>query len=204
MARPRKCCAARPLGVLARHTEQVPETAKVSNTGTDGRRNACNSRVAHGRTDMTSSANSSGSLQLPRRSSTVGANAIAQWLHDNGLEPELDGWNATIVLSAVLRDVPAHETSETTRFEIELEPERWTLCFRHGGLVSRIRVAELATVDGRDDHDLLVLTPQLRDLGQLLRRLEHRHAFRFHRDVAEVRSNHPPIEGAALRWLSRL
>jgi len=95
---------------------------------------------------MTSSANSSGSLQLPRRSSTVGANAIAQWLHDNGLEPELDGWNATIVLSAVLRDVPAHETSETTRFEIELEPERWTLCFRHGGLVSRIRVAELATV----------------------------------------------------------
>ena len=84
---------------------------------------------------MTSSANSSGSFQLPRRSSTVGANAIAQWLHDNGLEPELDAWNATIVLSAVLRDVPAQETSDTTQFEIELEPEMWTLCYRHDGRV---------------------------------------------------------------------
>jgi hypothetical protein len=120
------------------------------------------------------------------------------------LELAGNDWRATIVLPVMLHDVLAGSQPTETRFELELEPDKWGLCFSHGGRTSRIRVADMAKVDGSDDHELLVITPQLRDLGRLLRHLEHRHALRFHRDSAEVRTEHPPIKDAALRWLARL
>lgn len=153
---------------------------------------------------MTSAANSSGEIQIPSPSPTVGSNAVKQWLRENGLESATSDWRATIVLPVMLRDVLAGSEAVETRFEVELEPDKWSLCFSHAGRTSRIRVADLASVDGCDDHDLLVITPQLRDLGRLLRQLEQRHALSFHRDSAEVRTEHPPIKDAALRWLARL
>lgn len=153
---------------------------------------------------MTTSANSSGGFKIPRLSPTVGSTAVARWLRDNGLDSAASDWRATIVLPVMLRDVLTTLPPAETRFELELQPEKWGLCFSHAGRTSRIRVADMAAVDGCDDHDLLVITPQLRDLGRLLRHLEHRHALRFHRDSAEVRTEHPPIKDAALRWLARL
>jgi hypothetical protein len=153
---------------------------------------------------MPSSANSSGGFKIPRPSPTVGATAVTQWLRENGLELAATDWKATIILPVMLRDVLASSQPVETRFEVELEPDKWRLCFSHAGQTSRIRVADMAAVDGCDDHNLLVITPQLRDLGRLLRQLERRHALRFHRDSAEVRTEHPPIKDAALRWLARL
>jgi len=147
------------------------------------------------------SADSSGSFRIVR-SSTVGANAVTRWLRENGLSPELGGWKASIRLVVAVQHV--NELADPTRFEIELEPEMWALSFSHQGRTSRIRIAEIATVDGCDDHNLLVVTPQLRDLGRLLRQLERRHALRFHRDTAEVRTDYPLIKDAALRWISGL
>ena len=152
---------------------------------------------------MTSSGNSSGGSNVPRPPPTVGSNAVSQWLRENGLDVAADGWRATIVLPIAVHDVLAGSAAET-RLEVELEPDKWGLCFSHAGRTSRIRVADMAAVDGCDDHDLLVITPQLRDLGRLLRHLEERHAVRFHRDSAEVRTEHAPIKDAALRWLARL
>jgi hypothetical protein len=152
---------------------------------------------------MTSSANSSGGFKIPKPSPTVGATAVSRWLRENGLEPATTDWRATIVLPVMLHDVVTDQPTET-RLEVELEPDKWRLCFSHAGRTSRIRVADMAAVDGCDDHDLLVITPQLRDLGRLLRHLEQRHALRFHRDSAEVRTEHPTIKDAALRWLARL
>ena len=152
---------------------------------------------------MRSSANSSGEFLLPRPSRTVGSDAVARWLRENGLESSLRAWTATIVLQPAMY-VPGVAALGATRFQVELEPDMWSLCFSHAELTSRIRVCELPTVDGRDDHNLLVITPQLRDLGQLLRQLERRHAFRFHRELAEVRSNHPTIKDTAQRWVAGL
>ncbi|MEP6866439.1 MAG: hypothetical protein ABJE66_37825 [Deltaproteobacteria bacterium] len=104
----------------------------------------------------------------------------------------------------MLRDVLTGSQPTETRFEVELEPDKWGLCFSHAGRTSRIRVSDMATVDGCDDHELLVITPQLRDLGRLLRQLELRHSVQFHRDSAEVRTEHPTIKDAALRWLAQL
>jgi hypothetical protein len=153
---------------------------------------------------MTSSANSSGGFKVPKVSPTVGSSAISLWLRENGLEAADKNWRATIVLPVVLRDVLSTTPPTETWFEVELEPDKWGLCFCHAGRTSRIRVTDMATVDGCDDHELLVITPQLRDLGRLLRHLEHRHAVRFHRDAAEVRTEHSTIKDAALRWLARL
>jgi hypothetical protein len=154
---------------------------------------------------MTSSANSSGGFRIPNRASTVGASAVARWLHENRVEPSVADWSATITIRVVVQQVPIDAGAvSTTHFQLHLEPDSWGLRFFHAGSVSCIRVADIACIDGCDQHQLLFITPQLRDLGRLLRQLEHRHALRFHRDALEVRTNVPSLEEAAMRWLARL
>src|SRR6185312_10788992 len=61
------------------------------------------------------------------------------------------------------------EFDETTssRFHLDIYLEEWGVFFCHAGQSSRIRVTDMAFVHGRDDFQLLGVTPQLKDIGWL-------------------------------------
>lgn len=137
---------------------------------------------------------------------TSGMLAARAWLDARALSaPALIRWHATIVLGIDdwTPDLELDET-EDTRFRIEIYSEEWGYLFCHRGRASWIRVTDIPFVHGRDDFQLLRVSPPLKDLGRLLRSVEKQHGLRFERDHALVRTNLPNAEAGIRRWVQSL
>jgi hypothetical protein len=96
------------------------------------------------------------------------------------------------------------EDAGATRLQIFIYAEEWGFRFTHRGQWSWIRVTDIPFAHGRDDHQLLALTPPLKYLADLVRELENRHSSSFRRDLALVRSTLPDAEDAIRRWVLEL
>jgi hypothetical protein len=128
------------------------------------------------------------------------------WLNGRGLAvPKLTRWSVEIALDAEPGPVRADFDERTaTRFHIDIYAEEWGFFFCHAGRASWIRVTDVPFVHGRDDFNLLDVTPPLRELGALLGELEHHHAVDFPRDRALVRTNLPYSEARIRAWIESL
>jgi hypothetical protein len=137
---------------------------------------------------------------------TAGMLAAAAWLSQRSLSPPLvTSWHALVALG-VTGEVPAADADDRveTRFHVEIFAQEWGFFFCHGGRASWIRVTDIPFVHGRDDHRLLPVTPPLKEIGGLMRRLEQRHGLRFRRDLALVRTNLAGAEPAIRKWVDAL
>jgi hypothetical protein len=156
---------------------------------------------------MSSSRGALGARASGARSwSSVGAIAAATWVRGRGLATTgLSRWHIEIQLDVIDAPAPAEYDEVTaTRFHLDIYTEEWGHYFCHSGRSSWIRVTDLAFVHGRDDHQLLTLTPPLPEIGRLVRQLEQKHAFKFRRDHALVRTNIAHGEAMIRTWLSTL
>jgi hypothetical protein len=140
-------------------------------------------------------------------SANSGALSAAAWLTSLGLNPPSGTlrWHAEISMDTV--DGPArveYDEHKDTRFHLDIYSEEWGFFFCHAGRVSWIRITDIPFVHGRDDHQLLLQTPALPDIGKLLRSLEEKHHVRFQRQHAIVRTNVVAAEPVIRRWLLTL
>ena len=139
-------------------------------------------------------------------STTAGAVAAGEWLRGVGATPPtMQRWHVEIALD-VVNGRPPSEFDETTatRFHLDIYAEEWGVFFCHAGRASWIRVTDIAFVHGRDDFKLLGVTPPLKDIGMLLRRMEQTHQVRFQRAHAWVRTNLANVEPAIRSWVATL
>jgi len=138
--------------------------------------------------------------------SSVGATAAATWLRARRIgSPDPTRWHVEVALDVANGPARAdYDEATATRFHIDIYAEEWGHYFCHGGRSSWIRVTDLAFVHGRDDHQLLTLTPPLPDVGRLVRQLEQRHGVRFMREHALIRTNLPTAERAVRQWVEAL
>jgi hypothetical protein len=139
-------------------------------------------------------------------SATAGALAAAAWVRDRGTSPPTTTrWNVEIALDVLDQRAPSeYDDATSTRFHLDIYAEEWGFFFCHGGHSSWIRVTDIAFVHGRDDFQLLSLTPPLRDVGALLRKFEQINRVKFHRQHALVKTNLPTIEPAIRSWIASL
>lgn len=138
--------------------------------------------------------------------STLGSLSAAAWLSARGATaPTLERWHVEVALDVVQKRAPS-EFDETTssRFHLDIYLEEWGVFFCHAGQSSRIRVTDIAFVHGRDDFQLLGVTPQLKDIGWLLRHVESRHGLEFMRAHADIRTNVANVEPAVRSWIASL
>lgn len=146
------------------------------------------------------------SLSRYDAATTAGTLAARAWLLARNLSATgLLRWHAEILLDVA--DQPARsefEESVDTRFRIDLYSEEWGFLFCHAGQASWIRVTDVPFVHGRDDFRLLDHIPPLRELGALVRSVEHRHGLRLHRRHALVKTNLPASESSIRRWVEAL
>ena len=137
---------------------------------------------------------------------TAGVLAARSWLAARGVSaPALTRWHASVLLAP--DDAPPPEQLDEridTRFQIEIFSEEWGFLFCHAGQASWIRITDIPFAHGRDDFRLLELTPALKDLGLLLRRIERHHRIQFRREHALVRTNVPDAERAIRSWVASL
>ena len=156
---------------------------------------------------MSSSRGALGARASSSRSwASVGATAAASWVRGRGLVTTgLSRWHVEIQLDVVDRPAPAdYDEASATRFHVDIYNEEWGHFFCHGGRSSWIRVTDLAFVHGRDDFQLLDLTPPLPEIGRFVRQLEQKHAIQFRRDLALIRTNIAGAERAIRSWLGTL
>jgi len=101
---------------------------------------------------------------------------------------------------------PVTDFDETTasRFHLDMYSEEWGMFFCHRGKSSWIRVTDIPFVHTRDDFSLLAITPALKEVGALVRKLEQMHDLKFRRDLALVRSNIAGAEPRARAWLNEI
>jgi hypothetical protein len=136
----------------------------------------------------------------------AGALASASWSADRGITvPTGTRWHVEILLD--VGDTTAagdYDEATASRFHIDIYSEEWGFYFCHTGRCSWIRVTDQPFIHGRDEYNLLGLTPGLKDIGQLLRHLENKFKLRFRRDLALVRTNLPKAEPAIRAWLATL
>lgn len=130
--------------------------------------------------------------------SNTGPLATAAWLVERGLISSEARWYAEILLST--SSLPPDEESPTL-LRVELFSEEWGFAFRHAGKASWIRVTDVPFVHGRDDHNLLAVTPALRTFGALVRNIEARFDVRFAPDEAVIRSSLFGAEPAIRAWI---
>lgn len=135
----------------------------------------------------------------------TGPLAAAAWLVARDVMPDGPQWSVKYVFDAdreATFELDEHATS--TRFQLEIYAQEWGFVFRHGARVSWIRVTDIAFVHGRDDHGLLRETPNLRDVGALLRRLEHRFEVALPRESVLVQTSLVGAETVLRDWALRL
>lgn len=137
---------------------------------------------------------------------TTGARSAASWLGERGIVvPTGTRWHAEVLLDVIDARAPSeHDESTATRFHLDMYMEEWGFYFCHAGRCSWVRVTDQPFVHGRDDYNLLGLTPSLADIGQLLRHLELKHKIRFRREHANIRTNIPHGEPAIRAWVAAL
>lgn len=116
-----------------------------------------------------------------------------------------DRWYVEIALD-VIASSAAYEFDETTatRFHLDIYREEWGVWFCHGGRSSRIVCSDVVRVHGADQFNLLAIMPRLRDIGDLIRRLESARGIHFARDHAAVCTNLPATEPAIRAWVDAL
>ncbi|HEY5951974.1 MAG TPA: hypothetical protein VIV40_41040 [Kofleriaceae bacterium] len=137
---------------------------------------------------------------------TAGALASATWLRGRGATPpSTTRWHVEIALDVVNERAPSEfDEATATRFHLDIYTEEWGFFFCNHGRSSWIRVTDIAFVHGRDDFQLLTWTPALKDIGQLLRRIEREHHIAFQRSHASIKTNLPNIEPEIRAWLATL
>lgn len=129
---------------------------------------------------------------------TMGARASAAWLEDRGLDTrQTTQWYVEITLIAP-------DTDYDVGFELNIYPEEWGYILRAGSRVSSIRITDIPFVHGRDDHQLLSVTPELANIGRLVTFIETRKAVVFHRTQAHVRSNLARATSVVRAWLNMI
>lgn len=140
----------------------------------------------------------------PPAAITAGSVDSADWLRARGITTTYLNWFVEVALAT--GDEPANITwgEADTRFHIYIYPGEWSYLFSHAGLVSWIRIAERPFVHHRDDHELLAITPPLREVSSLARALEARHGIELRRDRALVRSNLTGVDGCVHGWVAQL
>jgi hypothetical protein len=116
-----------------------------------------------------------------------------------------DRWYVEIALD-VIASSAAYEFDDTTatRFHLDIYREEWCVWFCHRGRSSRIVCSDVVRVHGADQFNLLAIMPRLRDIGDLIRRLESAHGIHFARDHAAICTNLPAIEPAIRAWVDAL
>jgi hypothetical protein len=142
----------------------------------------------------------------PAGSQSLGGAAAVQWLAQRKLSAtSVLRWHVEIALDVVEAPAPKDFDALTaTRFHIDIYSEEWGVFFCHAGRSSWVRITDIAFVHGRDDFGLLATMPPLKDVGALLRRLEHQHGVQLQRGFAAVRTNLANAEPAIRRWIASL
>jgi hypothetical protein len=119
--------------------------------------------------------------------------------------PQLGRWHVTALLATGDQPpAPDIDDRRDSRFRIEIYSEEWGYFFCHGGQASWVRVTDIAFAHGRDDFELLAMTPALEDIGQLLGQIEVRHRMWFRREHALIITNVASAESAARNWVRSL
>ena len=116
-----------------------------------------------------------------RREVPLGGKAASAWLSARGLEASTSRWSVLIALDT--------GDANDTRFHLAIDGNEWGYCFVRGSGMSWIRVTTAAFVHERDDFGLLVQTPSLASVGELIQRLEERYQIQFDRRNAQLKTN---------------
>ena len=135
-----------------------------------------------------------------------GAFAALAWLRERDpAATSNDRWYVEIALD-VIASSAAYELDEATatRFHLDIYREEWGVWFCHRGRSSRIVCSDAIRVLGADHYNLLAIMPRLRDIGDLIQRLESGHGIHFARDHAAVCTNLPALEPAIRTWIQTL
>lgn len=127
---------------------------------------------------------------------TIGARESVAWLENRGLDARnTPQWYVEVTLVAP-------DAGRDVRFELNIYPEEWGYILRVDSRVSSIRITDIAFVHGRDDHQLLPMTPELARVGDLIAAIETRKIVAFRRRQAEVRSNLTRATSVVRTWLN--
>jgi hypothetical protein len=132
--------------------------------------------------------------------------AVAAWLSERGIMPPAgQPWRVEICFDAIAHSA-ARVFAETidTRFRLVILPSEWAYYFSHGGRVSEVRVTDAARSAGRDDHNLATSTPPLKNIGTLVRQLEHRFGASLSRSNAKIETSLPGTEPIIRAWVMSL
>ena len=132
--------------------------------------------------------------------------AVAAWLSDRGIVPPAGQmWRVEVCLDAIAHSA-ARVFAETidTRFRLVIRPDEWAYYFSHAGRVSEVRVTDVARSGGRDEHNLAASTPQLQNIGTLVRQLEQRFGLGLSRSNAMIETSLPGTEPIIRAWLTTL
>jgi hypothetical protein len=133
----------------------------------------------------------------------AGALAAGAWLAARGLARPPGGWDVAIAVEVFDRPAsPSLTNPAEARFELAISSTEWGFLFCHRGRLSWIRVTDVPYVHDRDDHELLRRVPPLRDVGSLVRSVEHRSAINFRRQHASISTNLPGAEPAIRAWVA--
>ena len=123
----------------------------------------------------------------------TGPLASAAWLAARGIVPANERWSVEIELHA-----------RGATFRIEIYREEWGFQLATLRRASWIRVTDLPFVHGRDEFDLLRVTPRLERVGELVRALEARLELAFDRQHAAIRTDLPHAARAITAWVRAL
>ena len=131
--------------------------------------------------------------------------ASAAWLAASGLEPPGKTWDVEVALGVASESGTCRfDDAEASRLHLFIYAEEWGFKFVHDGRCSWIRVTDIPFAHGRDDYQLLALTPPLKYIRDLICELENRYSLRFRWDHAAIRTTIPNAERAIRRWLLEL
>ena len=131
--------------------------------------------------------------------------AVGAWLSSRGLVPPVNQpWSIELAFAVSDGRAAISPLGVGTSFQLRVNADEWSYSFCHGGRISTIRVVDVPGVLDRDDHQLLAQTPPLKDVGQLVRKLEQRYGIYFQRRHASCRSSLPGAEPVVLAWASAL
>jgi hypothetical protein len=139
-----------------------------------------------------------------RRDSQAATLATTAWLSARGYEVPLGfQWEVAIAMSVIDGAVPStFDSTVDTRFHLSITHDEWGFFFCHGGKVSWLRVTDVVTVQDRDEFKLKDFVPPLRDVANIVRRIEERERIRFHRQHATVRTTIKGGEHAMRIWVA--
>lgn len=137
-------------------------------------------------------------------SPSSGVLAVGAWLAERGIvPPQSRSWRIDIALDPMTH-TPQRVFAESidTRFAITILPDEWAYCFCHAGRISRVRIADMPRVDGRDDHQLALATPPLKRIGALVRSVEQRCGVFLQRHQATIETTLAGSEPIIRAWLT--